>query len=285
MKTEIIDGKSLALEIQEGLSQKIKTFTRPPKLAVVLVGDDPASHIYVRNKAKAAEKVGISAETFCLSSVLTQDALVSFIQDLNQNPDIDGILVQLPLPKHINENLVIEAIDPKKDVDGLSTRNLGRLFVGQPCIVPCTPLACMELLRKTQKNTDGLNAVIIGRSRLVGKPLAQLLLSAQCTVTQAHTHTRDLPALCRTADILVVAAGKQGLVRRDFIKPGAIIIDVGINRDSDGKVCGDVLFDEVNGVAGFVTPVPGGVGPMTVTMLLKNVVDIYLKKEQKKLFI
>ncbi len=278
MKTEIIDGKALALEIQAGLAEQISAFPRAPKLAVILVGDDPASHVYVRNKAKAAEKVGVVAETFYLSPVLTQDALIAFVHDLNVDPDIDGILVQLPLPKHINADAVIEAIDPEKDADGLCTRNLGRLFIGNPGLVPCTPMACMALIRKARPDTDGLNAVIIGRSRLVGKPLAQLLLAAQCTVTQAHTHTRNLAALCRTADVLVVAAGRLGLVRRDFIKPGAVVIDVGINRNKNGKVHGDVLFEEADGIAGAITPVPGGVGPMTVTMLLKNVVDIYVKK-------
>lgn len=281
MNTHIIDGKALALEIQDNLLRRVSQFSRAPKLAVILVGDDSASHIYVRNKAKAAEKVGIATELFYLSPVLTQDALIAFIHDLNHNPNIDGILVQLPLPKHIDSDAVIESIDPNKDVDGLCTRNLGRLFIGKPGIIPCTPKACMALIYKACPNPDGLNAVIIGRSRLVGKPLAQLLLAAQCTVTQAHTHTRNLAALCQTADILVVAAGKPDLIKRDFIKPGAIVIDVGINRNEDGKLQGDVSFDAVNGIAGAVTPVPGGVGPMTVTMLLENIVDIY-EKENKQ---
>lgn len=278
MTAKIIDGKALATEIRKKLANQIAGYERAPRLAVILVGDNPASQIYVRHKTTAAAEVGIQSDTYQLSPVMTQDALTSFIEELNQNPEVDAILVQLPLPAHMNADDVLDTIHPDKDADGLTSRNLGRLFAGYPAIKPCTPLACMALIKQALPDTDGAHAVIVGRSRLVGKPLAQLLLEAQCTVTQAHSHTRNLAEVCRQADILVAATGRAGLVRGDFIKPGAVVIDVGINRTEAGKVTGDVVFEEAESVAGSITPVPGGVGPMTVTMLLQNVVDIFLKK-------
>ena len=282
MKTKIIDGKKLASDIRHKLKEQVARLPRAPKLAVVLVGDNPASQIYVRHKMKAAADVGIEVDLFHLSPVLTQDALISFIRELNQNETVDGIIVQLPLPTHLDSFQVLETIDPDKDVDGLCSSNLGKLFTGRPGLVPCTPLACMELIRQVCPNLEGLRAVVVGRSCLVGKPVGQLLLESQCTITQAHSHTKELADVCRTADILVVAAGHPHLIGREHIKPGVIIIDVGINRNQDGQICGDVDFAAVQGVAGAITPVPGGVGPMTVTMLLQNVVKVYVEKIFKK---
>ena len=282
MQTKIIDGKKMAADVRARLKEQVATFPRAPKLAVVLVGDNPASQIYVRRKMQAAEEVGIKVDLFNLSSVLTQEALIAFINDLNQNEDVDGIIVQLPLPAHLDSYQVVESIHPDKDVDGLCHSNLGKLFTGRPGLVPCTPLACMDLIRSACPKLDGLRAVIVGRSCLVGKPVGQLLLESQCTVTQAHSHTKDLKSVCREADILVVAAGHPNLIGKDHVKKGAIIIDVGINRNEDGKICGDVDFEGVLGVAKAITPVPGGVGPMTVAMLLSNVVKVYVQKKLGK---
>ena len=282
MKTKIIDGKKLAATIRMQLKERVSQFPRAPKLAVVLVGDNPASQIYVQHKMKSAAEVGIEVDLFHLSPVLTQDSLIAFIRELNQNETVDGIIVQLPLPAHLDSFTVLENINPEKDVDGLCSSNLGKLFTGRPGLVPCTPLACMELIHQVCPNLEGLQAVIVGRSCLVGKPVGQLLLENQCTITQAHSHTQRLAEVCKTADILVVAAGHPHLIGRDHIKPGAVIIDVGINRNQDGKICGDVDFDAVQGIAGAITPVPGGVGPMTVTMLLSNVVKVYVQKNIKK---
>lgn len=283
MKTKLIDGKKLAQEIQDRLASQVATFPSAPTMAVVLVGDNPASQIYVNNKMKAAKRVGIRVELCTLSPVISEEALITFVEELNNRQDIDGIIVQLPLPKHIDSYHVLEHIHPDKDIDGLSSRNLGKLFTGRPGLVPCTPLACMELIKTVRPNIDGLRAVIVGRSCLVGKPVGQLLLEAQCTTTQAHSHTRHLAEVCQTADILVVAAGRPKLITAEHIKPGATIIDVGINRDADGHVCGDVDFQSVQGIAGAITPVPGGVGPMTVTMLLQNIVNVYVHKKIQKM--
>lgn len=278
MTAKIIDGKTVAAKIRQKLAEQVAGFERAPRLAVILVGDNPASQIYVRHKTKAAEEVGIQSDTYQLSPVMTQDALIAFIEELNQNPEVDAILVQLPLPPHMNTDEVLDTIHPDKDADGLTSRNLGKLFAGYPAIKPCTPLACVTLIKEVMPDTDGANAVIVGRSRLVGKPLAQLLLEAQCTVTQTHSHTRDLADVCRKADVLVAATGKASLITKEYIKPGAVVIDVGINRSETGKIVGDVCFEDALDIAGAITPVPGGVGPMTVTMLLQNVVDIFLKK-------
>ena len=279
MKTKIIDGKALSQKIREDLKKKVASFLSAPCLAVVLVGDNPASQIYVRHKMKAAEEVGIKVNLYALASVVTEDALIDFIKNLNANDEIDGIIVQLPLPKHIDSYRVVESIAPDKDVDGLCSRNLGKLFTGRPGLVPCTPLGCMALIKSVVPRLDGLRAVIVGRSCLVGKPVGQLLLEEQCTITQAHSHTKDLEDVCKTADILVVAAGKPNLIQKNHVKPGAVIIDVGINRNADGHIGGDVDFAGVQGVAKAITPVPGGVGPMTVAMLLSNVVKVYVQKK------
>ena len=265
----------MAQKIEKELQQEIAGFSEQPTMAVVLVGDNPASLIYVNHKKKAAEKVGIKADIYHLSPVMTQDALISFIHELNQNPTVNGIIVQLPLPKHFSEDEVLDAIHSDKDIDGLNPLNLGNLFVGRPNMVPCTPLACMMLLKSVCSNLIGKNVVVVGRSRLVGKPVVQLLLNEQCTVTQAHSRTKNLSKLCRTADIIISATGHANLIRKTYIKEGVILIDVGIIRQADKKIVGDVAFDEVWGKAKAVTPVPGGVGPMTVAMLLHNVVKAY----------
>ena len=282
MKTKIIDGKALAQKVREDLKNQVNGFPSAPCLAVVLVGDNPASQIYVRHKIKAAEEVGIKVNLYALAPVLTEDALIDFIKDLNTNDEIDGIIVQLPLPKHMDSYRVVESIDPDKDVDGLCSRNLGKLFTGRHGLVPCTPLGCMALIRSIVPKLEGLRAVIVGRSCLVGKPVGQLLLEEQCTITQAHSHTKDLESVCKEADILVVAAGKSNLINKNHVKSGAVIIDVGINRNADGHIVGDVDFIDVQGIAKAITPVPGGVGPMTVAMLLSNVVKVYVQKKLGK---
>ncbi len=280
METQIIDGKALAVEYQEKLKSQVARMDRVPTLAVILVGNDPASEIYVRHKRQVAERVGIVSELFQLSPVMTQEALIAFIQELNANDKVDGILVQLPLPKHMDADAVIEAIDPQKDADGLTSVNLGHLFVGRPNLVPCTPMACVALLKTVCPVLQGKNVVIVGRSKLVGKPLSQLLLDENCTVTQAHSKTVNLKKVCREADILIVAVGKPNLITKSFVKKGAVIIDVGINRLRNKKIVGDVEFGKMLGHAGAVTPVPGGVGPMTVTMLLQNTIQISQKRQK-----
>ena len=282
MTAEIIDGKKIAAEIRADLRAQVEGFPSAPVLAVVLVGDNPASQIYIRHKMKAAEEIGIKVDLFSLSPVTTQDALIAFIRDLNDNDNIDGIIVQMPLPIHIDSYQVLESIRPDKDVDGLCSSNLGKLFTGRPGLVPCTPLACLHLIKTACPKMDGLRAVIVGRSCLVGKPVGQLLLENQCTVTQAHSHTKHLEKVCKEADILVVAAGKENLITAKHVKSGAIVIDVGINRNAAGKVCGDVDFKGVSAIAKAITPVPGGVGPMTVAMLLSNVVKVYVQKKLSK---
>lgn len=282
METLIIDGKKLAEKFQNKIKKTVQTLDRAPALAVIFVGDNPASKIYVRNKKRSGENVGINTPVFNLSPVITQDALIAFIKELNANEDIDGILVQMPLPKHLNADAILDAIDPNKDADGLTTMNLGKLFVNRPHLLPCTPRACMELIKSTKVKLAGKQAVVVGRSRLVGKPLAQLLLDADCTVTQAHSHTKNLKEICRQADILIVAVGKAGLIKKSFVKKGAIVIDVGINRLDDGHIVGDVDYTKMLGHVHAITPVPGGVGPMTVTMLLENTLQIYLNKHGGK---
>ena len=282
MQTKIIDGKKMAADVRAGLKKQVATFPRAPKLAVILVGDNPASQIYVRRKMQAAEEVGIKVDLFNLSPVLTQEALIAFIEDLNKDDNVDGIIVQLPLPAHLDSYRVVETIHPDKDVDGLCHSNLGKLFTGRPGLVPCTPLACLALIQSVCPKLDGKRVVVVGRSCLVGKPVGQLLLENQCTVTQAHSHTKNLKEVCREADILVVAAGHPRLIGKEYVKKGAIVIDVGINRESSGKICGDVDFEGVSGVVKAITPVPGGVGPMTVAMLLSNVVKVYVQKKLGK---
>lgn len=284
MATEIIDGKKIASNLRTRLKKVIASLSKKPKLAVILVGDNPASLVYVNHKVRVAEELGVDVELHHLSPVMTNDTLVSFVRDLNNDPDIDGILVQLPLPGLLRADEVIQQIDPEKDVDGLHYVNLGKLFTGHYSIVPCTPLACMALIKSVVPKLDGLNAVVVGRSNLVGRPLAQLLLDENCTVTQAHSKTRDLAEVTSQADILVSATGHAGLIRKKHVKRGAVVIDVGISKLPNGKLSGDVLFGEVFGHAGFLTPVPGGVGPMTVAMLFQNIVQIVQNKlaKQKK---
>jgi methylenetetrahydrofolate dehydrogenase (NADP+) / methenyltetrahydrofolate cyclohydrolase len=265
----LIDGKARAAALRAEIAAGVAKLSRQPGLAVVLVGDDPASAVYVRSKGKACVEAGIASFEHRLSAEARQDELLSLIAQLNADPAVDGILVQLPLPPQIDANAVIAAIHPDKDVDGFHPVNAGRLASGLPGFVPCTPLGCLMLLREACGDLSGLDAVVIGRSNIVGKPMAQLLIAESATVTVAHSRTRDLPALCRRADILVAAVGRPEMVRGDWVKPGVTVIDVGINR-VDGKLVGDVAFDEVAAVAGAITPVPGGVGPMTIACLLKN---------------
>ena len=269
----IIDGKATSAAIREELSvavEELKADGVTPGLAVVLVGEDPASQVYVRNKDRAASSVGIAARQHTLGAETTQAELHALIDELNAAPSVHGILVQLPLPKGLDENAVVRRIAPEKDVDGLHPDNVAALQMGTQGLVPCTPAGCIELCDRYGIELEGKHAVVIGRSMLVGKPVAALLLGRNATVTIAHSRTADLAEVCRSADVIVAAVGRLGLVRGDWIKPGAAVIDVGINRKDDGKLAGDVAFDEVAAVAGAVTPVPGGVGPMTITMLLAN---------------
>jgi len=281
---EIIDGKAFAqtlvTRVGAAVERLIKSNGVKAGLAVVIVGEDPASQLYVRNKGETTLKAGMRSDTHRLTEDTTQDQLLDLIAQLNADDGIHGILVQLPLPAHIDSNAVLDAISPDKDVDGFHVVNAGRLAVGQDGLVPCTPLGCLMLLKDQLGDLSGLNAVIVGRSNIVGKPMAQLLLGESCTVTIAHSRTKDLPALCRTADILVAAVGRPEMIKGDWIKPGATVIDVGINRvpskdpvkAADGKtrVVGDVAFEDAAQVAGKITPVPGGVGPMTIACLLAN---------------
>jgi len=282
-RARIIDGKAFAAGLRARVAEEVvrlKAQGLTPGLAVVLVGEDPASQVYVRNKGEQTEAAGMHSETHRLPAETSQEALEGLVRRLNADPKIHGILVQLPLPKHLNASEVIAAIDPDKDVDGLTVINAGRLAAGLPGLFPCTPLGCVMLLEDALGELRGKHAVVIGRSNLVGKPVAQMLLAKDCTVTIAHSRTVDLPGLCRTADILVAAVGRPQMVKGDWIKPGAAVIDVGINRvaarDPEAaaagktRLVGDVEFDEALEVAGWITPVPGGVGPMTIACLLQN---------------
>jgi methylenetetrahydrofolate dehydrogenase (NADP+)/methenyltetrahydrofolate cyclohydrolase len=281
---QIIDGKAFAQGLRARVAEEVSRLKAEhgltPGLAVVLVGEDPASQVYVRNKGEQTEAAGMHSETHRLSAETTQDELLALVRRLNADGRIHGILVQLPLPKHIDTSAIIESIDPDKDVDGLTVANAGRLAAGLTGLFPCTPLGCVLLLEDALGELRGKHAVVVGRSNLVGKPIAQMLLAKDCTVTVAHSRTIDLPGLCRTADILVAAVGRPRLIRGDWIKPGAAVIDVGINRvpaldplaAAAGKtrLVGDVDFDEAKAVAAWITPVPGGVGPMTIASLLQN---------------
>lgn len=279
MTARIIDGKAAAAELRAEIAREVaalKANGKPaPGLHVVLVGEDPASKVYVASKEKLAAEIGMNSVAHRLPAETTEAALLAKIAELNADHGVDGILVQLPLPKHIDTGRIIDAIDPAKDVDGLHPINAGLLAGGKNGLVPCTPLGCMLLLKQALPSLSGLEAVVIGRSELVGRPVAQLLLQADCTVTIAHSRTRDLPAVVKRADIVVAAVGRPRMVKGDWIKQGATVIDVGINRMPDGKLAGDVDYAEAAEVAGAITPVPGGVGPMTIACLLRNTLTAY----------
>lgn len=271
--TRIIDGKATALSVRAEVAARVAALKErgvQPGLAVVLVGEDPASQVYVRNKDRAASKAGIEARTIRLPAETQQAELLALVAELNADDTVHGVLVQMPLPEHLDAVEVVHAIDPKKDVDGLHPWSVGALWRGEEGLVPCTPAGCVELLDRYGVEIKGQRVVIVGRSHLVGKPLAALLLARHATVTICHSRTQDLPGVCRQADILVAAVGRPRLVERDWVKPGAVVLDVGINRGADGKLVGDVAFQEVSEVAAAITPVPGGVGPMTIAMLLQN---------------
>lgn len=273
MSAQILDGKALAAEIRSEVKTQVAALAEKgvsTALAVILVGDDSASQVYVRNKIKACADTGIRSLEFRMSAETTQQQLLAKIAELNADENVDGILVQLPLPKQINADAVISAIDPAKDVDGFHVANAGALVTGKQGFVPCTPFGVMRLIEKSGVDPRGKSAVIVGRSNIVGKPMALLLLAADATVTVAHSRTPDLCAVTRNADILVAAVGRAKLIKADMVKPGAVVIDVGMNRDENGKLCGDVDFSEVKAIAGSITPVPGGVGPMTIAMLMQN---------------
>jgi methylenetetrahydrofolate dehydrogenase (NADP+)/methenyltetrahydrofolate cyclohydrolase len=274
MSAQILDGKAIAAEIRAALKERVDTIVgdgkRPPGLAVVLVGDNPASEIYVRNKRKACAEVGFHSELHELSAETPQEKLLELIDTLNADEAIDGILVQLPLPAHIDEEAVIERILPTKDVDGFHPYNVGRLVLRMPLLRPCTPKGIMSMLARTGHTIEGMDAVIVGQSNIVGRPMALELLAARCTITVCHTRTKDLADKVRRADLVVAAAGRPRLVAGDWIKEGALVIDVGMNRLEDGKLAGDVDFDGARERAAWITPVPGGVGPMTIASLLEN---------------
>ena len=268
--TNIIDGKAFAANLRTQIAEEIKTSGIKAGLAVVLVGEDPASEVYVRNKDKAASEVGIAAQTVKLPATTTQAQLLAEIDRLNNDKNVHGILVQLPLPNGLDDKEVINAISPEKDVDGFHVINVGRAATGQGALVPCTPYGCILLLKDVLGDLSGLNAVVIGRSNIVGKPMANLLLNENCTVTIAHSRSKNLPEICAQADILVAAVGRAKMVKADWVKQGAVVIDVGINRGEDGKLVGDVDFAKVAPKCKAITPVPGGVGPMTIACLLQN---------------
>jgi len=275
MNAQLLDGTALSRELRQALAVRAAALTarfRPAGLAVILVGEDPASQVYVRNKIKACADVGIRSEHHLFPATISQDELLSRIQQLNTDPAVDGILVQLPLPAQISSERVLESIAPDKDVDGFHVHSMGSLMVGRQGFVPCTPAGCLALLDRHAVAIEGRDAVVVGRSNIVGKPAALLLLQRNATVTICTSRTRDLASHVRRADILVVAAGKPGLITGAMVKPGAAVVDVGIHRGADGKLTGDVDFESARAVAGWITPVPGGVGPMTITMLLANAV-------------
>ena len=274
MLAEVVDGRALARKVVDEVKAGMASLDRAPGLAVILAGDDPASHVYVNGKVKRAREIGFNAEVILLPADTSEDRVLAEIAVLNARDEIDGILVQLPLPDGINTLRVMAAVDPAKDVDGLHALNAGRLSQGSGGLIPCTPLGCMKIIRSLVPDLTGSHAVVIGSSNIVGKPMAALLLDAHATVTQTHIHTRDTQFICRGADILVSAVGKPGLVRGDWIKPRAIVIDVGTTRvakpEGGHRIVGDVVFDEALHVAGAITPVPGGVGPMTIACLMEN---------------
>jgi methylenetetrahydrofolate dehydrogenase (NADP+)/methenyltetrahydrofolate cyclohydrolase len=276
---QIIDGKKIAQSLRADIAKEVKGFSRPPGLAVILVGHDPASEVYVRNKAKACVEVGFYSDQLHKSANITQEELLSEIRRLNDHETIDGILVQLPLPKHIDENAVIEAIIPEKDVDGFSSENIGKLMQNKPFIRPCTPKGVMTMLRSINYNLKGKDCVIIGASNIVGRPMAMELLNSGATVTICHSSTKDTAQKAKDADVIIAAAGVAHLVKDNWVKDGAVIIDVGINRLDNGKLTGDVDFESVKDRVHAISPVPGGVGPMTIATLLENTVTAYKARQ------
>lgn len=282
MSAKIIDGKMISQQIKDELKEKtaaLKEKGIEVTLAVILVGEDPASQVYVRNKKKACEYIGYNSLSYELPEDTSQEKLLDLIDELNGRKDVDGILVQMPLPKQIDEKAVIDAISPDKDVDGFHPMNVGALVIGERGFVSCTPAGVIELLKRGLDNYDisGKECVIIGRSNIVGKPMSLLMLRENATVTVAHSKTKDLEAVCKRADIIIAAVGRAGVITKDHVKEGAVVIDVGINRNEDGKLCGDVKFDEVSSIASAITPVPGGVGPMTIAMLMNNCYEAALR--------
>lgn len=278
----IIDGKAVSAAVKDEVKEQVAALKKDgsvPCLAVVLVGDDPASKVYVRNKKRACEYCGIKSLEYILDKAASEQQLLDLIDVLNNEPTVHGILVQLPLPPHINEQNIINAISEHKDVDAFHPANVGRLMTGNPDFLPCTPAGVMEMLKKYNIETAGKDCVIIGRSNIVGKPMAMLMLMANSTVTICHSKTKNLKEKCLSADILIAAIGKPKFVTADMVKDGAVVIDVGINRTEDGKLCGDVDFDEVSKKASYITPVPGGVGPMTIATLMKNTLTAYKLKK------
>ena len=277
--TNIINGKDISTAIRQEIRAEVESLPKRPGLAVVLVGNDPASQVYVRNKERACEEVGFYSEKYTLPEDTTREQLLSLVDQLNESPAIHGILVQLPLPKHLDAEEVILRIDPRKDVDAFHPTNVGKIMIGNFDFLPCTPAGVMELLARSGIDPAGKECVVIGRSNIVGKPQAMLLLHKNATVTICHSRTKDLAAVCRRADILVSAVGRANFVTADMVKEGAVVIDVGMNRDENGKLVGDVAFAEVSEKTSYITPVPGGVGPMTITMLLKNTVTACRRME------
>lgn len=278
MSAKIIDGKTIAQKIREDIKNKIQEFKEKPGLAVVLVGDDEASKIYVKNKEKDCQEIGFYSEVHKLPANTSETELINLIKNLNISDKIHGIIVQLPLPDHIKEETVINTILPEKDVDGFTYINAGKLFTGNNGLLPCTPAGCIELIKSTGVEIKGKEAVIVGRSNIVGKPMAILLMQEHATITVCHSKTKNLNEVTKKADILIAAIGRAKMIKTDMIKEGAIVIDVGMNKDENGKLCGDVDFEHVKEKASFITPVPGGVGPMTRAMLMKNTLDAYLIK-------
>ena len=280
----VIDGKALAAKMQAALAEKTAQLKAEkgliPGLVVILVGENPASQVYVRNKERSALAAGFKSEVVRVLDTISEKELLALIERYNQDSEWHGILVQLPLPVHISEEKVLLAIDPDKDVDGFHPTNMGKFWSGHPVMIPSTPAGIMEMFKEYQIELEGKTAVVIGRSNIVGKPMAQLLLDANATVTIAHSRTKNLPELARQADILVVAIGRGHFVTKEFVKPGAVVIDVGMNRDANGKLIGDVQYDEVAEVASYITPVPGGVGPMTITMLMEQTYEACVRSEK-----
>jgi len=281
MPARLIDGKAIAASVRAEVKAKVAELAARagvrPGLTVVLVGNDPASQVYVRNKGKAADEAGFLSRQIDLPEETGESELLEVVARLNADPSVHGILVQLPLPKQIDAKKVIESIDPRKDVDGLHPMNAGFLFTGGTAFIPCTPYGILKMLDHERVELKGKHAVVVGRSNLVGKPAAMLLLSRHATVTICHSRTEDLPSVVRTGDVVVAAVGRAGMIRGSWIKPGAVVIDVGMNRNAEGKLCGDVAFDEARETAGAITPVPGGVGPMTIAMLLQNTYEAALR--------